>query len=325
MVSAHTWDTTPMTDLDLLRVTCALCGNDRPEPFADGYDYEFKTTADLFHMVRCGSCGHVYLNPRPKEEEFSKIYPPHYAAFVETRSCWVKKFRKHWEAKKVRRIRRLLGAGPKRLLDSGCGNGRFLSVLREYGDREWELVGIDLEAEAIAQCREKGLTGYEGKAEDFMLGEGTWDAVIMLQVLEHSKDPVRLCRKVHALLKPGGYWMIETPCLGSLDFQWFKKSLWTLYHFPRHWHLFSQQSLKALLMRCGFSIVQAEYTVAPTAWILSLHNFFRSKKYPDGFVRSFNAGNVFLLACFVILDYVLVMLGCSTSNQRVIARKPADV
>lgn len=47
-------------------------------------------------------------------------------------------------------LRRLLGPGPGRCLDLGCGTGRFLATL---GDLDWDAVGVDESADQLRLAR----------------------------------------------------------------------------------------------------------------------------------------------------------------------------
>ena len=67
--------------LRLLDVPCCICGVDDAEPVAVGEDFEYRTSPDSFQAVRCNRCRLVYLDPRPHQDEFDRIYPPSYHAF----------------------------------------------------------------------------------------------------------------------------------------------------------------------------------------------------------------------------------------------------
>jgi len=273
--------------------------------------------------VRCRACAHVYLSPRPAASDLSVIYPPNYYAFAGPGSPLVARLRRRWEAGKVRLYRELVGAGPRRLLDVGCGNGRFLSLLREFGAPEWKLVGIDFDEAAAAQCRALGFEAHAGRIEDLDLGESNFDAVIMLQLIEHVEDPVAISRAVFRLLRPGGIFVVETPNLGGLDHAWFQGRWWGHYHFPRHWNLFSTASLRRMLEGAGFQIAHSEFLISTSSWTISIHNFLLDRGWPAGVVRFFHYQNPLLLGLFVLFDSLRARLGYETSNQRVIARKPA--
>jgi SAM-dependent methyltransferase len=308
--------------LSLVDVRCGLCGADDFAVEASGFDFEYATAANRFRFVRCAGCRHIYLNPRPSADDLGVIYPAHYYAYEEAGRGLVAGLRRRWEGGKVRQYAEWIGAGPRRILDVGCGNGRFLSLLREFGPREWSLVGIDFEADAARQCADAGFETHVGRIEDFDPGDELFDAMIMLQLIEHVDDPGAICERVFELLRPGGCFIIETPNLAGIDHRLFRRSWWGHYHFPRHWNLFSTPALRRLLEDRGFEIERCEYLISTSAWTISLHNYFLDRGWPDWFVRFFHFKNPLLLAIFVVVDSLRARLGQETSNQRIVARKP---
>jgi len=292
---------------------------------ASGGDFEYGTAANRFQFVRCRECGHVYLNPRPSSDDLGVIYPPNYYTFSEESAGLVARVRRVWEAGKVRLYRDLVGGGPRRILDVGCADGRLLALLREHGDPAWHLVGVDFDAEAVARCRARGFEAHACRVEDLPEEQGGgFDCVVMLQLIEHVEDPAKIARKVHALLRPGGHFIVETPNLAGLDHRLFRRSWWGHYHFPRHWHLFTRESLHAMLERAGFEIVRSEPLISPATWVISLQNALKDRRAPAPLVRFFTYRNPALLSLFVALDWATARLGFRTSNQRVVARRPAQ-
>jgi len=55
-------------------VACDLCGADAPVPIAQVRDRVFGLPG-VFPLVRCASCGLVYLNPRPVAADLAAYYP----------------------------------------------------------------------------------------------------------------------------------------------------------------------------------------------------------------------------------------------------------
>ncbi len=319
--AAHEQLSTPRT-LSLVETPCVLCGSHESEPAASGYDFEYDTVPDLFHFVRCRECDHLYLKPRPSAADLPIIYPSNYYAFSEEPNTIVAPLRRYWESGKVRLYADLMGQGRKRILDVGCGDGRFLTLMRKYGPPDWELVGIDIDEDSVRRCRELGFEAHLSRVEDFDMGEGDFDAVIMLQLIEHVEDPASLSERVFSLLRPGGCFVVETPNAEGLDYRIFKRSWWGHYHIPRHWNLFSTRALHRMLEEKGFSILRSEYLINTSAWIISLHNYFLDKGYPGWFVRFFHYQNPLLLSIFVLVDFISARLGRETSNQRVVAQRP---
>ena len=307
--------------LSLIETGCVVCGGKEAEPEATGRDFEYDTVPDEFRFVRCRGCGHVYLNPRPAPSELGRIYPANYYAFSGGGNPLVARLRRHWEGGKVRLYRRYIGEGPRRILDVGCGDGRFLELLRDYGAPEWQPVGIDIDEAAVARARARGFEARVCRVEDFEGADGTFDGVIMLQLIEHVEDPARVAERVAGLLRPGGVFVVETPNLGGPDYRLFRGRHWGHYHFPRHWNLFSTAALHRMLEERGFEILRTEYLISTSAWIISLHNRALDRGLPDPVVRFFHYQNPLLLSLFVGLDWLRARLGGVTSNQRVIARR----
>jgi SAM-dependent methyltransferase len=311
----------PRRPLSLVETRCALCGAAAAEPAATGRDFEYDTCPNEFRFVRCAACAHLYLSPRPRVADLGAIYPASYYAFSSGGNPLVARLRRRWEGGKVRLYRELVGDGPRRVLDVGCGNGRFLALLRDFGCPEWRLVGIDLDADAVAECRARGFEAHVGRVEDWEDAGPGFDAVIMLQLIEHVEDPVAICRRVHALLRPGGCFVVETPNTAGIDYRLFRRSWWGHYHFPRHWNLFSAASLRRMLEQAGFRVERSESLISTSAWTISFHNWLLDHGWPDAVVRFFHYQNPLLLAIFVALDWTRARLGFETSNQRVIARR----
>ncbi|MDG2333050.1 MAG: class I SAM-dependent methyltransferase [Myxococcota bacterium] len=312
--------------LELERVRCALCGSERSETSATGEDFEYETSDDTFHFVRCLDCDHQYLDPRPATSALDTIYPSDYYSFVGTTNPLVALLQRFWEGGKVRLYGGFVGQGERNLLDVGCGDGRFLSLLERQGDPQWNPVGLEFDEGAVASCRAKGYEAHCERIEDFAQRpdqKNRFDAILMLQLLEHVDDPARVCEHVHTLLKPGGAFIVETPNLGGLDYRLFAGRWWGHYHFPRHWNLFRLASLSQLLASKGFEIDRAEYLISTSSWIISHRNYFKDRGWPRPWWRFFSYQNPLLLGLAVIVDQFRIRSGRETSNMRVIARKRA--
>jgi SAM-dependent methyltransferase len=313
--------TSPGEGLDLVDTECTVC-HSRDKSFeASGRDFEHNTVPGEFRFVRCRQCDHLYLNPRPSMRDVARTYPPDYYAYSTGGNPLAARLRRMREARKVRLYRGAIGEGSRRILEIGCGNGRFLSLLREHGCADWELTGIDFSESAVRQCQARGLRATATRVEDLSSEDGSYDAVLMMQLIEHLEDPRRSCDRVRALLRPGGVFILETPNVGGLDYRLFRGRWWAPYHFPRHWNLFSTTALHRLLRETGFTVVRTDSLINTSSWIVSLHNLLLDRGYPERLVRLCHFQNPALLPPFVLIDFVRQRLGLGTSDQRVIARK----
>ena len=102
--------------------------------------------------------------------------------------------------------------GRRNVLDIGCGRGEFLEMMREAGV---PARGIDLSAESVALCRQKGLGAEAADLFVFLAQqpEGVFDGIFCSQVVEHL-PPERLPEMIKlaaSRLAPDGVIAIETP------------------------------------------------------------------------------------------------------------------
>lgn len=116
------------------------------------------------------------------------------------------------------RLRAILGAlGPlrgSRILDLGCGKGRFAAHLRALGA---EVIGLDRSAAMLAGT--SGLDRVRGSASRLPFAGSSFDAVIAIEILEHLPpmgiDPA--ISEVRRVLRPGGRLAIVDKNAGALD------------------------------------------------------------------------------------------------------------
>jgi 2-polyprenyl-3-methyl-5-hydroxy-6-metoxy-1,4-benzoquinol methylase len=158
------------------------------------------------------------------------------------------------------------GIKPGKLLDVGCGNGSFLAMMRSAG---WDVSGIEPDPKA-ARLASEGL-GIPVRVEQFRVGTfeaGSFDAVTLQHVIEHSHDPIGMMAECRRILKPGGHLAIVTPNLPSAGHKWFKAD-WRGLEPPRHLHLFSPKALAAGAEMAGIEtkLVRTSARAASFIWL----------------------------------------------------------
>ncbi len=319
-------------------VSCGVCGSDRWHPYASGQDYEYGTSKDVFQIVECRHCGHRYLNPRPVMAELPRIYPPHYYAYNYDQAVhplalrakdWLDRGKvQSWISKHPATSKSAKNPRPQkalRVLDVGCGNGRYLKRLHRLGLAKHNLYGVEMNEAAIHQLNQAGFQGYYGRLEEVApeLPENSFDVIVLLQVLEHVANPAQIVQILAQLLRPGGRLILETPNIEGWDAKLFREGYWGGYHFPRHWHLFSQETLGKLFEDAHLETLEFRSLPSHAFWILSYHHWLEDQLKWCRFAAQFNPlQNIPLLSVFTGLDLVRSRLGFSTSNLQAIARKP---
>jgi ubiquinone/menaquinone biosynthesis C-methylase UbiE len=102
-------------------------------------------------------------------------------------------------------------AGATRLLDAGCGTGRFAALASErLGARVW---GVDPSEEMLARARARGLRGVgwrRASLERLPFKDGWFDAAHAHLVLHVVPDRAAALRELARVLSPGGRLAIVT-------------------------------------------------------------------------------------------------------------------
>jgi len=305
---------------------CVVCAGSTAGVYAEGYDYELRTCRNKWAFSLCDGCGHVWLNPRPAVSELPVIYPSTYYAYnYEAISPVARRAKELLDSRKLRRILKQLGREPASYMDIGCGTGRFLRTMAARGVPRNRIHGLELDAQVVERLRGEGFQAWCERVETCTSVEpGSIDLATMFHVIEHVDQPDRVLSRVAEWLAPGGILALETPNLDSLDARVFRKRYWGGYHIPRHWHLFSPQTLERLVRLAGLEPVATIYQTGHSFWMYSFHHWLRYEplERPRLASRFDPVRNVATLAGFTLFDTVRAALGRRTSAMLLIARKP---
>jgi SAM-dependent methyltransferase len=303
-------------------VVCDYCGEHVPSTIVSrGRDFEYDTCANDFTFVRCDRCDLVFLNPRPTVDTLGTIYPPSYEPFHfdEMSSSLIGRARNLMQKRSVGVIAGLLPQDAV-IIDAGCGSGQLLALLQRYGSKSWTLYGNDISTESLARIEQRlGIGTIPGRFEAITT-DVRFDMIILNQTIEHLDRPSHVVAKAAELLRPGGVLFIETPSLDGVDHAIYRRRYWGGYHFPRHWVLFTERTLRRVMTRFGLETVRVDYLPSPAFWIQSVHHLLADKGFPR-LARFWTIRNPLPLAMATAFDVIAGKL-YRTSNMRLVARKP---
>lgn len=244
---------------ELEKVRCALCGGD---------DTELLHSAPPWGYVKCRKCGLIYVNPRSKENAVQKVYEKNKLM------SWFKNktydYRKMGDLKNIEgrlrrgeeimyEVARYKDGG--RLLDIGCNRGFILANAAAWG---WEAHGIEIVPWATKLVeREFDVKIYNCRLQevDPPFEDGYFDAITMMDVVEHFHEPVKDLSEVRRILKDDGFLLLNTPDIGSA----YAKigGYERMFRVPeQHLYLYDRKTLKAMLDKTGFEIVTIQKSKA---------------------------------------------------------------
>ena len=156
-----------------------------------------------------------------------------------------------FENRKAKWLYEKVGGG--RLLEVGCGKGRFLLAAKKVG---FEVYGIEPAKRSYVYSH--GLLGDDvsneniGAYSDKKMGK--FDVIVLWHVFEHIDDIDSLLKQVKTLLAENGVLLIAVPNFSSFQ-AWLGKESW--YHLdpPRHLHHFTPVGMRSLISDRGFDDV----------------------------------------------------------------------
>ncbi|HWC85619.1 MAG TPA: methyltransferase domain-containing protein [Solirubrobacteraceae bacterium] len=109
--------------------------------------------------------------------------------------------------------------GPGAVLDVGCGSAKTPGA-----------VGLDISPETQADVV------HDLERFPYPFADSSFDQVLMQDVLEHVRDPIRVVEELHRVLRPNGILQLRTPHFSSA----------LAYGDPSHQHYFSSLAIRSL-------------------------------------------------------------------------------
>lgn len=268
---------------------CPVCNATQRHVLYSGLaDKIFRTAPGRWTLYECLGCNCAYLDPRPNRDSIGLAYTQYFThkPIPQSHQLPLHAWLRHALVNDYRnerfgtQLNPALGLGapllkmfpslcrrvtleargfrppqpgsPRRLLEVGCGNGRFLALAAAMG---WDVLGLEPDPQAVAAARSLGVKIVEGGLEVLDPDQEAFDAVVHSHVIEHVHDPRKMLLQCHRLLRPGGLLWLETPNLAALGHMRFGQ-VWYGLDPPRHLVLFSREGLVGLLRDTGFEDIQ---------------------------------------------------------------------
>jgi len=309
-------------------IRCPVCKNEKFKILFKSQDRLRRRNDGTHQIVKCSDCELVFLFPQSRVQDYDNNYGPSYISHVVKDRDVIAKINPTIENLRADLFRYSFGfpndlsknfsflyrfflvlfsftksfryyplqfSGKSlRILDVGCGVGKFLNQLKQRG---WNAYGIEPSDAAVASCCGFGLNVKKGFLVSEYWREPYFDVVVLNQVFEHVDNSLSVLDQLYNVIKKDGVVMMNVPNMKSAA-AYFFKSYWFNLDTPRHNLLFSPNVLISLLKKKGFDVKFA-YTASSTkGWTGSLEYLLRDIFFPklkDGVLRK----NKILNTCFL--------------------------
>jgi SAM-dependent methyltransferase len=137
------------------------------------------------------------------------------------------------------------------VLDVGCGRKPYgaLFNVKQY-------IGMDVEVSGHAHENSEVDIYYDGRT--FPFTAGSFDSVIMTEVLEHTFDPDAMLSEANRVLRQNGFLLLTVPFI------------WIEHEQPYDFARYSSFGLKYLMDKHGFEMIVLEKSVSDIRLIFQL-------------------------------------------------------
>ena len=166
----------------------------------------------------CKRCGLAYIFPRPNQKELADIYEDLSKKYF-TVEFKIKEDFSQGYAGILDMLEKYRLTG--RLLEIGCSTGSVLMAAKKRG---WIPFGTEISRQSASYgISQHQLNIFIGELCDAHFADDYFDAVLLIQTLEHLEDPDRYIKECHRVLRKGGVLFISVPNFRGITFSLLKK------------------------------------------------------------------------------------------------------
>nr|WP_024837308.1 class I SAM-dependent methyltransferase [Clostridium sp. 12(A)] len=217
------------------------------------------------NLCKCSSCGLVQFDCQPVEYYKDVIRSGGYSTTMV-----------NLRTRQYRHLIETYHLEGKKLIEAGCGQGEFLSVLSNF---PVEAYGIENRESLVAMAKEKGLNVWKQFAKEGEIlapadgsVKGPYDGFLSFNFLEHQPNPVSMLRCLADNLQDEGIGLITVP---SLEYILEHDGYYELIR--DHLAYYTFDTLRYTVEEAGFEVLEEEMINRDTLSVI-----VRKKKQPFG-------------------------------------------
>lgn len=233
----------------MTHISCPLCNSENNYLFMK---IKFREVENYFKIFKCRECFLLFHHPPYKENELETMYEKNYYFFRRDESVEFKRI-----VKVYKRIFYKLSLNKNvKIIEIGCGKGYLLYLLKMLG---YNTEGIEISSHATEYAREKfGLYVFNGTIEEYAnYRSKKFDLILLIDLLEHIRNPHSFMESIKKISKKGTILVIDTPNSDSQNVK-IDREKWSGFN-PFHIRIYNLKSIKTLLERYGFKIIDYFY------------------------------------------------------------------
>jgi len=231
---------------------CNLCGKSQGQSSL----YSITRFSEPFNIIRCDECGLISQYPIPKEDFYNEGYyegSSDYCYVNDKDDLVIRKLENTRRISNITDFLPLIGSEEPRLLDIGCSFGSLVRSAIDYG---WIADGLETSKYVQDNVKDINIIDEDICNKDFELVD-KYDAITMIEVFEHLKDPSQAVKNCHKVLGQNGLLVIQTTNMDSIVRTMEKEK--SRYFLPGHLYYFSVKTLRRILEDNGFEVEKIYY------------------------------------------------------------------
>ena len=263
---------------------CPACGSALIENYIETNltTFFFPVSDELIHKVKkepftlniCKECSHIFQTNIDKAL-LNLIYREFYNHYNLDTSI---EFQAVYRDRTIRFLKKVISGGEnQKVLDIGCGEGTYFSMFREMG---FECYGIEPSQKSEIAKRKNPDAHI---SNDFFNNSTTnifgtsFDVIMMNWVLEHIENIEKFFHAVKAYIRIGTKLFIQVP-----DVHYYIEHNMPLFYVHEHINYFSAETLRVLLARKGFKVLDVMHGDSPALLVAGEYIGIEQKTIVEG-------------------------------------------
>jgi SAM-dependent methyltransferase len=293
---------------------CRFCASEKHEKCFELSDI----FGDKYSIQHCSSCSAFFLYPPPTKEQLAKAYDDSYYGKGDEKfsSSFFEDILDMFRKKRAKKTAKSLKTGAK-VLDIGCGNGKYLHFLSKYGN--FQLFATELPGNSAKRAAKiTNMQLHIGKIESANFPENYFDAISLFHVFEHLEEPQKTLEIISKIAKKNARLQISFPNIDSYQAKRFKGD-WLHLDPPRHLLYFKPKNFINLMEKYGFELEKESYFSIeqnPFGMVQSILNrhsskrdmLFESMKGNKNYLSDVKASQLFFHKCFFYCSFPLFII-----------------